>query len=432
MSLGFSSRCINENIPMVLEVFALRKELANLLGYEQYSDMTLVKKMAKNTETVINFLTSLQSKTLKACCDDLENLNNLAKTMGDLNETFTSVQLWDVHYYSRIYKELNSNLNDEELSKYFPLTKVIPGMFEIYQTLLGVKFNEITDAHKNRLWHDGVQLFEVVDTNLNTIIGHFYLDLFPREGKYGHAAVFPFVNKSSRNLPVAALACNFDTTGYLKFNELETLFHEFGHVMHEMCSDTQIGQFSGTNCERDFVEAPSQMLEEWCYRGASLKIMADGITDDVIEKINKKRNMLQGYFNARQICFGLYDMMLHSTYFDNIKNSSNPSEALAVLYNDIVKKVTGLDQIPGTNMVATFGHLFGGYAAGYYGYLWSKVYSKDMFVTKFMNHELDPEVGQLYRKEILSYGGSRPSIDSLKMFLSREPSDESFEKSLTF
>ncbi len=426
MLTAFSNKCAENNIPMVLEILKLRKELANILGYVQYSDMVLAKKMAKNTETVMNFLNSLKLKAKKSCQNDVQKLSELAVSLGD---SIDQIELWDTAYYSRIYKEQNAGLSEDYLRQHFPLDVVTSGMFNIYQTLLGLEFREVTNEHKQKLWHEDVQLFEVTDSKFGNLVGHFYLDLFPRDGKYGHAAVFTFVNKSSSNLPVASMICNFEKGSNLKFSEVVTFFHEFGHTMHNICSNTQIGQFGGTNCERDFVEMPSQMLEEWCYRPASLKIMSQGITDETIEKINIKRNMLEGYFNARQLCFGLYDMTLHSTYFDTISNSSNPSDALAMLYSDIISEATGLRAIPGTNMIASFSHLFGGYASGYYGYMWSKVYSKDVFVSKFLDHELDPIVGAEYRKEILSFGGSRPSIESLRIFLGREPSDEPFIQS---
>jgi Zn-dependent oligopeptidase len=427
MSTAFSNRCVNENMELVLQIFKLRKEMANLLGYSQYSDMTLEKKMAKNTETVMTFLNSLKQKAKDPCMSDIQKLSKLAESMGD---DIDNIELWDIPYYSRIYKELNTYLTDEELKKYFPLDVVTNGMFQIYQTLLGLQFNNITSQHKEKLWHDDVTLFEVVDSTSSQLVGHFFLDLFPRDGKYGHAAVFPFVTKSCRNLPVASMACNFSKEGNLKFSEVETYFHEFGHVMHGMCSNTKLSKYGGTNCERDFVEAPSQMLEEWCYKSVSLKMMSAGITDDVIKKINLKRDMLQGYFNARQVCFGLYDMVLHSAEFDLIVDSVDPVTKLAELYDSIVFETVGIRSIPNTNMIASFGHLFGGYASGYYGYLYSKVYSKDMFVTKFLDHELDPVVGAAYRKEILSYGGSRPSLESLRVFLEREPNDVAFMNSL--
>jgi Zn-dependent oligopeptidase len=192
-----------------------------------------------------------------------------------------------------------------------------------------------------------------------------------------------------------------------------------------MSSNTELGSFGGTNCERDFVEAPSQMLEEWCYRPISLKMMSINITDEIIDKIINKRNMLQGYFYARQLSFGLYDMALHSEFVnDNFGNNAN--ENIAKMYCDILSDVAGVSPVENTNMITSFGHVMRGYAAGYYGYLWSEVYAKDMFLTKFYDHELDPTVGLEYKKEILSYGGSRDSMKSLRIFLGREPSNEAF------
>lgn len=423
---GFSNRCVDVNMESVLEIFKLRKEMSNILGYSQYSDYGLSKKMAKDTETVMTFLNKLRENMVEPCKNDIQLLKNLAVEMNDNIE----LELHDIPYYSRIYKEKYTQLDELELKKHFPLDVVTKGMFEIYQTLLGLQFNDVTNVHCDKLWHGEVKIFEVVDKVTLKVIGHFMLDLFPRDGKYGHAAVFPFVTKSKRTLPLASMVCNFDKGGNLTFNDVETYFHEFGHVMHGICSDTELSCFGGTNCERDFVEAPSQMLEEWCYRPVSLKMMSVNMTDEIINKINAKRNMLQGYFNSRQICFGIYDMTLHSNLFDElIMLNGNPIENFAKLHDDIVFGATGIHAIENTNMIASFGHMFGGYVAGYYGYMWSKVYSKDMFITKFRDHELDPNVGMQYRNEILKYGGSRSSQESLKIFLGREPNDEAFVKS---
>lgn len=383
VSTGFSNKCVDTNMEHVIEIFKLRTELANLMGYQQYSDFALEKKMAKNTETVMDFLNKLKDNMRVPCANDIQKLKQLANDIGDDIE----LELYDVPYYSRLYKEKNAQLDELELKKHFPLDVVTSGMFNIYQTLLGLKFNEITSAHQDKLWHEEVRLFEVTDSASSNIIGHFILDLFPREGKYGHAVVFPFVTKSKRTLPLASMACNFDRAGNLTFSEVETYFHEFGHVMHGMCSDVELCCYGGTNCERDFVEAPSQMLEEWCYRPISLKMMSVGMTDETINKINAKRNMLQGYFNSRQICFGLYDMILHSNKFDElIMANDNPVDNFAKLYDDVVFSALGIHTVPNTNMIASFGHLFSGYASNYFGYLWSKVYSKDMFATKFYDH----------------------------------------------
>ena len=424
MNVAFNNRCLEENLPICIEVFRLRKQLSLLLGYSQYSDYALEQRMAKKTETVMNFLNELKTKVVKMAKNDLDQLKELAKT-----ENYDDLQPYDVSYFSRIYKENNALLDEEELRKHFPLDIVTKGMFEIYQTLLGVKFNDITEQYKETYWHNEVQLFEVYDSQSKQRIGYFYLDMFPREGKYSHAAVFPIIPKSLNILPVCIMACNFGKGQNLKFAEVETYFHEFGHVMHGICANSELGCFSGTRCERDFVEAPSQFLECFCYRPNALKLMSVDLTDEIIEKINKKSKMLQGYYYGRQLSFGLYDMMLHNSNIENIL-SDNATENISKMYDDILKETTGLGVTPNTNMIANFGHVMGGYAAGYYGYLWSKVYALDIFYSKFLGNELDQEVGLRYRKEILSYGGSRLSSESLRVFLGREPNDEAFVKYL--
>jgi len=428
MAHAFGNRCVKDNIPICIKVFQLRKQLARIFGYEQYSDYALKKRMAKSTKTVIDFLTNLKERMVQLSQNDVKLLENIAK-----EDNIDNIHTYDVAYYSRIYTERNSQLDEEELRKHFPLDVVTNGMFHIYETLLGYKFEEVSEQHRHKFWHEEVKLYQVIDIKTGFIKGHFYLDLFPREGKYGHAAVFPFVSQSSGNLPLACMACNFGKGDNLTFSEVETYFHEFGHVMHGISSNVEIGHFSGTKCERDFVETPSQMLEEWCYRPVALKLMSVDLDDETIEKINKKRNMLQGCYYARQLSFGLYDMYLHSSNLDSILSESNTleqnAENLAKLYEKIYCETVGINVTEGTNMVASFGHIMHGYAAGYYGYLWSLVYAKDMFRTKFINHELDLAVGELYKKEILSYGGSRPSIESLKKFLGREPSSDAFFES---
>jgi Zn-dependent oligopeptidase len=250
-------------------------------------------------------------------------------------------------------------------------------------------------------------------------IGYFYLDLFPRDGKYGHAAVFPCISKSIDTHPVAAMACNF-AKDYMTFDELETFFHEFGHVMHHMSSISKISGTASFSCESDFVETPSQMFEEWVYTNKTLKLISPSITDDIIEKIKKQRNILQGYHYARQLSFCYLDMNVHSKKYDHNSFETNKR---------ITKEILGLDVQENTNSVASFGHLMGGYDAGYYGYLWSLVYAKDLF-TKFIDHELDSNIGLKFRNEVLSQGSIRPSMESIRIFLGREPNEDAFIRSI--
>jgi Zn-dependent oligopeptidase len=410
----YMSRCKYENNKLAKKIFILRKELAELFGYDKYSDYVLEDKMAKNTETVMSFLNDILEKIRPKLKNDLEDLANLAN-----QDNITDIQLYDIAYYSRIYTESKLNITKEEIKKMFSINKVISGMFAIYSKLLSYKIVENTE-NSHKMWHSSVKLYNVYNLE-NQLIGYFYLDLFPRDGKYSHAACFDIISKSINTKPVAIMACNFDKDN-LTFDEVETLFHEFGHVMHHLSARCTLSSLSSFGCEMDFVETPSQLFEEWCYVPQTLKMMSnENITDEIIEKIILSRNILQGYGYARQLTFALYDMDVHgSTNYNN-----EPAEH----YNKFLKEIVGISSIEGTNSIASFGHLFGGYDAGYYGYLWSQVYAKDLF-TKFVSKELDEHIGEQLKQTVLSWGGIRSSMDSMTEFLDRKPNSDYFINSL--
>lgn len=416
-STKFKSRCLNENIPIIEKVFKLRTEIASIFQKSNYSDYKLIRSMAGSTDTVNNFLSDLLSKVKPLLKTDLEALNKLAQA-----DQINKLELWDVPYYSRIYIEQNCDFKKEELKKYFPVEKVISGALEIYQKLLGYKFERINDLN-HTLWYETVELYQVIDSDTMKTIGYFYLDLYPREGKYSHAACFPFIDKSKETLPVATMGCNFNR-GNLTFDEVETFFHEFGHVMHHLSSKSEISSTASFTCEHDFVETPSQMFEEWCYAKQTLQMMSQDLPDEMVDKLNLSRNMLQGYHYARQLLFGHFDMKIHSGLYEKLGLS--PTE----LFNQIQKDVLEMDPVPETSEPASFGHLMHGYDSGYYGYLWSLVYAKDLF-SKFANDKLlDSELGKKLRDEVLSQGSMRPSLVSIKNFLEREPSTDAFIKSI--
>jgi thimet oligopeptidase len=420
----FKSRCIKENTPIIDQVFKnTRPRLAELLGYKNYSDYKLVNAMASKTETVNEFLKDLLVKVKPLLHEDLKVLQSLYNELYDPSEK-EDIQMWDIAYLSRVHTERTCQFKKEDLKQYFPVQTVITGALSIYQQLLGFTFTNITDQYKDTFWHNSVEMFQVNETSNDLLVGYFYLDLYPRQGKYSHAACFPFINKSIKSLPVATMACNFGE-GFLEFNEVETFFHEFGHVMHHLSSDCTIDGMGAFSCERDFVETPSQMFEEWTYCAESLKLMSKDLPEDMIAKLNKSRNMLQGYHYARQLLFGIFDMTIHSQEYKNMNLS--PSE----LFSKIQKEVLELDTIPGTSEPASFGHLMGGYAAGYYGYAWSLVYAKDLFSVFKDNKLLDRELGLRFREQVLSQGSKRKSMDSIKLFLGREPSNDAFIKSIT-
>jgi thimet oligopeptidase len=419
MATAFISRCIDTNTELAQQIINLKHSKAQIMGFENWSDYKLQKQMAKTTSKVMEFLESLKEKIQPLLKSDMEKISALAKL-----DSIKKIELWDISYYSKKIKEQTADIDMEALKQHFPLNTVMSGMFEIYQQLLGFKFIEITSEAANTLWHSDVKLYKVIDSNTNNLVGHFYLDLFPREGKYSHAAVFPIIRKSSAVLPVCIMACNFDPNSNLRFEEVETFFHEFGHIMHSISAVSEFGSLAGTTCEKDFVEAPSQMLEEWCYVEKALNMMTPvdkPISPETIQKLQTYRKQFVGYHNARQITFGLVDMALHGPDYD---------KPVAEVYNRIQKEVTGLDPIYGSNFIASFGHIFGGYDAGYYGYLWSEVYAKDMFEKKFSGKELDTEVGHEYKTKVLQWGSIKDSADLLFDFLGGPPTDDAFINSL--
>lgn len=431
ISTAYISRCMDTNNMIASDILRLKNSKAKLMKYvdnstgivkyfDKYSDYKLQKQMAKKTEKVITFLNSLKDKIQPIVKTDLDLIRAEA-----LIDNIHEIELWDISYYSKKIKERVANIDMEALKEHFPLKTVTNGMFEIYQTLFNYTFVDITESNKNTFWHHDVNLFQVIDNSTNTIIGYFYFDLFPRQGKFSHAAVFPIIRKSSKVLPVCIMACNFDPKSNLRFDEVETFFHEFGHIMHNIASVSDYASLAGTTCERDFVEAPSQMLEEWCYVESALNKMTPTdkpIPAEVLKNLQIYRKQFVGYHNARQIVFGLVDMALHGSEYDQ------PTDQV---YKKIFEDIIGLKSIPNTNIIASFGHIFSGYDAGYYGYLWSEVYAKDMFYSKFANKELDQNVGLEYKTKVLQWGSIRDSMDSLKDFLKRESSNEAFIKSIS-
>jgi len=412
--VAFNSRCKEENKDHIKNVFCLRNSLAKIFGFDKFSEYELEDKMAKNTKLVMEFLLDIYEKIKPKLNSDLSTLRELST-----KDNITNLELYDIAYYSRIHTEKVLSITKEEIKKYFSLDRVVNGMFDIYSQLLNFNF-VINNNNNHTLWHETVKLYNVYDKN-NSLVGYFYLDLFPRPGKYSHAACFDLIKKSKNTKPVAIMACNFSKDDNLTFDEVETLFHEFGHVMHHLCARCTISCLSSFGCEADFVETPSQLFEEWCYVPKTLKMMAnEDIPDYVVNKIIESRKILQGYHYARQLLFGIFDMNIHG-----LKFNEEPEE----LYNEMLKDIITLEPINGTNNIASFGHLFGGYAAGYYGYLWSLVYAKDLF-SKFKDNELNSDLGNELKEKVLSWGGMRDSLVSMKEFLSREPNSDFFIDSL--
>ncbi|KAJ2674579.1 metalloendopeptidase [Coemansia spiralis] len=434
MYLAYTTRC-PENLSLLQEATRLRLAKARLLGKNTHAEYVLEDQMAKTPKAVLEMLNDLRGKIRQAWVERLKELSEMKKKdMEATGKQYNGLFDWDISYYENIRTKLKYNIDPEVVKQYFSVDRVVPAILNIYQKMLGLR---IVKVDKQSAWHPDVELYEVWEANEDKFIGHFYLDLYPREGKYSHAAMFPtrpgFTKADgSREYPIASMLTNFpkptpSSPALFEHEDVEDFMHEMGHVFHWLCAVTKWSIFHGTNVESDFIEAPSQMLENWCWQPSVLRQISSHhktgkpLPDSLIEGMirNKNENALQRYLIV--IFFSLYDMAIHNT-----TSNVDVNETYNQMYNETLCTNCGGASIW---TVATFGHMMRGYDGSYYSYLWSQVYSTDMFETRFLKEGIDnAQTGMDYRKEILQPGGSRDSMVSLERFLGRKPNSDAFFK----
>lgn len=430
------SKC-PDNAGILIEAVKLRAELSKLLGYNNFSEYVLEERMAKNPETVMSFLNDLKVKLRPLGEKEFDYLKSLKEK--ETGEKVNNYYIWDQRYYHTKMLEKDYNVDDLKIAEYFPMKNTIAKMLSIYETIFELKFVEIEKSNDlYNTWHEDVKQFQVwkMDNDDPTFIGYLYFDLHPRTGKYGHAANFGLVpayvdvETGKKNYPSTSLVCNFtkDTNekpSLLKHGEVVTFFHELGHGIHDLMGQTTYSRFHGTSVSWDFVEMPSQLLEYFCWDASMLTKLSshyktgESLPEDLIKSLISSKNVNGAMFNLRQLHFGLFDMALHTSEDGNVDVDSlwnNMREEICLVSNG------GID----FKGYGSFGHLMGGYASGYYGYLWSNVFAADVFFTKFAKDPLNVTNGLDYRNKILARGGSREEMDNLVDLLGRKPESNAF------
>jgi Zn-dependent oligopeptidase len=429
LSFKFNTQAVDANRKLLEEAIELRHQIALEFGVPSWAHHRLEERMAKEPERVSTFYQDLLPPLTRQGEIDLSVMGELLSQDTGENQ----VQTWDWRYYDTQQRRTDFGVDPFEVAQYFPLDSVLNGMFELVQETFGLSFVEVENPD---VWHPDARLFAIHDAESMEELSHFYLDLFPREGKYGHAAEFPMIpgrrmEDGSYQNPVCAMVANFtkptaSAPSLLQHSEVETLFHEFGHVLHQNLGRTELARFGGTNVERDFVEAPSQIMQHWVWRADVLRRFArhhetgEPIPDRLVEQLVAARQLNVAIHQLRQLQYGWWDQSIHGT-----------EEAIDL--ERVLHEGAAIGLMPfheGTFALSSFGHLMGGYDAAYYGYMWAEVFGDDMFSRFEEEGVTNPEVGMAYRREVLEKGGSVDADEMLANFLGREPDNTAFLRKL--
>jgi peptidyl-dipeptidase Dcp len=431
--MAFNTKCAKgdalDNQEIIRQLVTLKQQRAQLLGYESHAHFTLEERMAKSPETVFEFLNSLLEKAKPKAELDVQEVAALAKKLDQLEV----LEKWDFAYYSELLKKEKYALDEEELRPYFSLENVISGVFATASRLFGLRFVAKLEIP---VYHPDVTAYEVYDRD-NQFLSVFYADFFPRPGKRNGAWMTSYRGQFKEgnvdHRPHVSIVCNFtkptkSSPSLLTFNEVTTLFHEFGHALHGMLARGVYESLSGTSVFWDFVELPSQIFENWCYEKECLDLFAkhyqtgEVIPAELVEKIKKAANFQQGYMTLRQLSFALLDMAYHS---------QDPSQIGEIkgFEKEILKDTELLPSVEATRISTSFSHIFqGGYAAGYYSYKWAEVLDADAFELFQEKGVFDNETSASFEKNILSAGGSEHPSLLYARFRGREPKPDALLK----
>ena len=418
-----------DNQGITLQIAKLRFERANLLGYPTHSHFVLEERMAQNPDKVKSFLNDLLAKAKPAAEREFAELTAFAKELDGIDQ----LEKWDSAYYAEKLKQKLFNLDDEKLKPYFQLENVLNGAFTIAGKLFGLTFKEVFDIDK---YHEEVKTYEVKD-EFGELVAIFYADFFPRKGKRNGAWMTSFksqyIKDGKNERPHISNVCNFTKPtetkpSLLTFNEVTTLFHEFGHGLHGMLANTTYPSLSGTSVYWDFVELPSQVMENWCYEPEALALFAkhyetgEIIPQEYVEKIKESASFQEGMATLRQISFGLLDMAFHSnnpTEISNVKAFEKKAFEGTTLYPDVAENC----------MSVSFSHIFqGGYSSGYYSYKWAEVLDADAFAYFQECGIFNKEVATKFKDNVLSKGGTELPMELYKRFRGQEPKPDALLK----
>ena len=455
LSIAMAKKCQEDNTSHFLNALRLRQECADILGYPSHAHYMLQSKMASNPERAESFLLDLIDKIKPQCRKNifiLETLKQEAEETETNKDDSGSLQVWDTTYYQRVYKAKTLGVDEAKLKTYFPLKHVQHEILSMYEELLNLKFSKVEDAE---VWHPDVECYSVSPAGTNDILGYFYFDIFPRKGKYSHQCVYPlrpsYHNQDSQQF-VKPACVNIGNLNPMKdgepslllFSEVVTFFHEFGHVMHCVLSQSkhslQAWAWSAVpwpgGVEQDFLEVPSMMLENFVWQPDILRRLSHHIEDgsslseDDISALSKSRFMMEGYNRSRYLAMALYDLKVHSpTNKDGLYEYNGESYDAISLYHAMMTDISGISQIPESFPVASWFHPMMGYDAGYYSYIWSETYAADLF-SEFEKLKgtsiIDPTLGKKYKECILKPCAMIDGNSMLRSFLGREPSNQAF------